>query len=72
MGEIYVANGDFSSYRLFATYTGPYTFAQGRLSCARSGGGVRGRFVSIKKMKPISTDVYLQIVDVNVFVLKGN
>lgn len=70
VGEVYVNNGDFSSYTLFATYVGPYTKTQGRLSCAR-GYGVRGRFVSIKKVKAENGTAPLQIIDVNVFVSKG-
>ncbi|XP_050688369.1 uncharacterized protein LOC126981394 [Eriocheir sinensis] len=69
VGNEYIANGNFSSYTLFATYKGPYNPAQGRLSCL-SDGGVRGIYVSIKKMM-VEYDSHLQIADVKVFVLKG-
>lgn len=72
VGEEYVSNGNFTSYTLFAIYPGPYTAAQDRLSCVGRAEGVRGRFVSIQKVKAVAGSTYLQIVDVNVFVLKRN
>lgn len=74
VGEVRVNNGDFSSYTLFATYTGPYAVVQGRIKCTK-GDGVRGRFVSIQKTKIeivplVSTVIPLQFNDVNILVLR--
>ncbi|XP_071548147.1 uncharacterized protein [Panulirus ornatus] len=63
VGNSLRTDGYFSSYKLFATYEGPYKVAEDRLVCLRMD-GVTGRYVTIQRVTPENYN--LQFADVRV------
>ncbi|XP_069193633.1 uncharacterized protein [Procambarus clarkii] len=71
VGDELVTSGDLSSYKLFSTYTGPYSPDQEFLYCNRMD-GVAGRYLSIQRIGSVIADllqlceIFVMVPDINI------